>query len=293
MLVLLAAATAFGIMALFVKLATEGLRGSEVAVFRFVVALLPVLLLPSVRRDAFKFDRPRPLLLRGFFGGLAVLLYFTAISRIPIGVAALLNTTAPVFSGMFAAMFLGERLRLQVILPLAVTITGIFLVVQGHTSPGREVFGFGAGEAIALASAVCAGAALTAMRGARRTERTWSTVTSLSLFGIAMTAPIAIVHWTWPTPREWLLVLLAGSFGLAGQLLLTWAYRFVETMIAGIVSQFTVIIAMGLGVVFLGDTMSLLTIIGTLITIGGVAAVIVLTRNRPQLAVPAGAGGGA
>jgi drug/metabolite transporter (DMT)-like permease len=287
MLVLLAAATAFGVMALFVKLATETLRGSEVAVFRFAVALVPVLLLPSVRRDAFRFDRPRPLLLRGLFGGLAVLLYFTAISRIPIGVAALLNTTAPVFSGIFAAIFLGERLRLQVVVPLAVTISGIFLVVQGHSAPGREVFGFGAGEAFALASAVCAGAALTAMRGARRTERTWSTVTSLSLFGIAITAPLAIVNWTWPSPREWLLVLLAGAFGLLGQLLLTWAYRWVETMIAGIVSQFTVIIAMALGVVFVGDRMNVLTIAGTLITIGGVASVIALTRNRPQLIAPA------
>jgi drug/metabolite transporter (DMT)-like permease len=283
MLMLLAAATAFGVMALFVKLATETLRGSEVAVFRFAVALVPVLLLPSVRRDAFKFDRPMPLLLRGFFGGLAVLLYFTAISRIPIGVAALLNTTAPVFSGIFAAIFLRERLRLQVVVPLAATITGIFLVVQGHSTPGREIFGFGPGEALALASAVCAGAALTAMRGARRTERTWSTVTSLSLFGLAFTVPMAIAHWSWPSPREWLFVLLAGGFGLVGQLLLTWAYRWVETMIAGIVSQFTVIITMALGVGILGDRMNLLTIVGTLITIGGVAAVIALTRNRPQL----------
>lgn len=278
---LLAASVAFGLMAFLVKIVTRELPGSQVALIRFLVALAPLLVIPAARRASMRIDRFRPLILRGLFGGAAVLLYFTAISHIPVGVAALLNTTAPIFSGMFAAAFLGERLRPAVVVPLFIALCGIFLVVQGHSTP-TEVFGFGPWEMTALASALCAAAAVTAIRGARRTEGTWATVTSLSLFGLLATAPPAILHWRPPTAQAWMLMVLAGLLGLMGQLLMTWAYRWVETLIAGVITQFTVIVAMSLGILFLGDDLSRMVLGGTSLTMLGVVSVIALSRNRSQ-----------
>lgn len=278
---LLAASIAFGLMAFLVKIATRDLPGSQVALVRFLVALAPLLVIPAARRASMRVERFRPLILRGLFGGAAVLLYFTAISHIPVGVAALLNTTAPIFSGMFAAAFLNERLRRTVVIPLVIAMGGIFLVVQGHSTPA-EVLGFGPWEMMALASALCAAAAVTAIRGARRTEGTWATVTSLSVFGLVATAPLAILHWRPPTALGWLLMVLAGLFGLTGQLLMTWAYRWVETLIAGVITQFTVIVAMSLGVFFLNDELSGMVLGGTSLTMLGVVSVIALSRKRSQ-----------
>lgn len=281
MLMLLAASVSFGLMAFLVKIATRELPGSQVALIRFLVALAPLLVIPSVRRASLKIGRFRPLIIRGLFGGAAVILYFTAISHIPVGVAALLNTTAPIFSGIFAAVFLDERLRPTVVIPLFIAMAGIVLVVQGNATPD-EVFGFGPWELTALASALCAAAAVTAIRGARRTEGTWATVSSLSLFGLVATTPLAILHWRTPSMTGWLLMLLAGLFGLTGQLLMTWAYRWVETLIAGVITQFTVIVAMSLGVLFLHDDLSGMILGGTSLTMLGVVSVIALSRKRRQ-----------
>ena len=270
----------FALMAVFVKLAAKTIPPSEIAVVRFVVVFVPILLVPHIRARSFQYTRLMPLILRGFFGGLAVMLYFASVAHIPVGVASLLNSTSPVFSGILAAAFLGERLTVRNVGPLIITIIGVVLVVTGHTTPD-ETLGFGMWEIAGLASAICAAAAVTAMRGARKTESTWSILFFLSIFGLLVTVPVAAPVWRAPDLTEWLLLLTAGGFALVAQILMTWAYRWVETLVAGIIAQLGVVIATILGVAYLGDVLSLQTIIGILVSIVGVAAVIIVGRARP------------
>src|SRR5207248_4563143 len=97
-----------------------------------------------------QFQRTDLLLIRGFFGGLTVLLYFAAIAHINVGVATLLNYTAPLFSGVFSVLFIGERISAKVLLPLPVALAGVYLVVHAHAHPG-DILGFGRWELCALA----------------------------------------------------------------------------------------------------------------------------------------------
>ncbi|HVR43736.1 MAG TPA: DMT family transporter [Thermoanaerobaculia bacterium] len=277
---LLTSTLCFALMAVFVKVAAATVPPSEVAVFRFLIVFVPILLIPKIRAKSFQYTRLLPLVLRGLFGGLAVLLYFVSVAHIPVGVASLLNSTSPVFSGILAAIFLGERLTVRNVGPLVITIIGVVLVVTGHSTPD-ETLGFGKWELAGLASAVCAAAAVTAMRGARRTESTWSILFFLSIFGLIVTLPAALPVWKAPSPREWLFILLAGTAALLAQILMTWAYRWVETLAAGIISQLGVVIATILGVVYLGDVLTLLTVVGIAISITGVATMIIFGRARP------------
>src|SRR6185436_4056335 len=119
---------------------------------------------------------------RGFFGGLAVLFYFIAIEKITVGVATLLNYTAPLFSGVFSMIFLGERISPKVLIPMPVALAGVFLVVHAHAHPG-DILGFGVWELVGLASAFSSGFAVTAMRAARRGENSWAVYTSFCLLG--------------------------------------------------------------------------------------------------------------
>src|SRR5512142_856715 len=101
-----ASATLFGFMAFAAKLASSRLSGPQVAMIRFAFHLIPVLLVTRYRRAATDFRRWDLLLLRGFFGGIAVLLYFIAIAHINVGIATLLNYCSPIFSGIFSMIFL-------------------------------------------------------------------------------------------------------------------------------------------------------------------------------------------
>jgi drug/metabolite transporter (DMT)-like permease len=282
MLMLLGSSTLFGVMAFTAKLASDGIPGSQVAMIRFVISLIPFLVFPRAAREAMRFQRLDLLFYRGFFGGVAVLFYFVAISHIPVGVATLLNYTAPIFSGFFAAMFLGERVRFAVFAPLLIAFTGVFLVVRSHAAPG-ELIGFGRWELLGLSSAMLSGAAVTAIRSARKTEGSWAIFGSFALFGLLATAPFGIAQWRTPTAKGWILLLIMGAVSIAAQLLMTHALKWIDTVSSGVISQFAVVVSMGLGALFIGEGVNALTIAGSALTIGGVIVIMAITsRPRPS-----------
>ncbi len=266
-------------MAFIAKLASARIPGSEVAMVRFAVGFLPILLVPSIRRKSFAWTRLDLLVYRGFFGGTAVLFYFVAIAHISVGIATLLNYLSPVFSGIYAAVFAGEPLRVRVVIPLFVTLIGVWLVV-GASAHGSNILGFGKWELVGLLSAVCSGAAVTAIRVARRTENSWAIFSSFSIFGVIVTAPFAICNWVAPTAYEWLLLVLVGLVSIAAQMLMTHAFRWVQTMIAGVISQMGVVVAMLLGTLFLAERLTPRSMLGTLVTLAGVVAVMIVSNRR-------------
>ncbi len=281
LLMLVASASLFGLMAFSAKLAAARLSGAQVAMIRFAIAILPFLLVARYRRSAFRFQRLDLLFYRGLFGGAAVLLYFTAIGKVPLGLATLLNYTAPLFSGIFAAVFIGESIRPKVVIPLLIAFSGVILVVRGHSLPD-EVIGFGRWELLGLASGVLSGAAVTAIRVARRTEGSWSIYASFSIFGLLATLPFAIASWKHPTAIEWVLLGCVGGFSIGAQLLMTYAFRWVETLIQGVISQLAVVISMVLGAVFLSERVTGQILLGSALTIGGVVTVMAISsRPRP------------
>ncbi len=271
-----ASATFFGLMAFSAKLASAGLSGSQVAMIRFAVGLLPALLIPRYRRTAMTFSRVDLLVYRGLFGGLAVLFYFIAIEHIHVGVATLLNYTSPLFAGIFSILFIGERLSPKVLIPMPIALAGVFLVVQANARPG-DFLGFGRWELVGLLSAVLSGAAVTAMRAARRGENSWAVYTSFCLLGTLLTAPLAIATWKNPTPDEWMALAATSLFAIGAQLLLTFSLRWVDAMTVGVISQLAVVVAMVLGATLLDERITMMAIAGAALTIGGVVGVVYVT----------------
>jgi drug/metabolite transporter (DMT)-like permease len=282
LLLMVVSAVCFAVMALAAKLAAAELSGSEVAFFRFVFMLAPVLAVPSLARKAVTFERLDLLLYRGLFGGVAVLLYFLAIEHVAVGIATLLNYCSPIFSVAFAALFLGERVDRRLLLPLAAAMAGVVLVVEGEGTGGWLHFSFW--EAAGLVSAVLSGAAVTAIRAARRTEGSWSIYGSLGVFGLAATAPFGIAGFRAPTPRQWLLLAAVGVFSVAAQLLMTHAYRWVTNLQAGVIMQLTVVLSLLLGALFLGDRLSPPQLLGSALTVAGVLGVVWL-QSPPRAVV--------
>ena len=282
-LLIAGAAVCFALMGLATKLAAGHLSGAQISAARFVQMLVLVLAVPSIRRRAMTFERWDLLLYRGLFGGTAALLYFLALSHIPIGLATLLNFTSPVFAVIFASIFLGEHFEAKLIVPVLVVVGGVPLAV-GLDGTGLAGLSIGRWELTALASAVLAGAAVAAIRAARRTEGSWSILASFSLFGFLAAAPFAAAKPIGSFPAStWLAVFAVGLTSIGAQLLMTFAYRWVTNLQAGVILQLTVVLSLALGVVFLGDRLTAIQILGTVLTIAGVIGVIAL--HAPPRAV--------
>src|SRR5262249_4218496 len=94
--IMVTAALLFGVMAILAKAAAARLPGPEVAFVRFVIGLLACVV--AATRLRLRANNWRGLFWRGAFGGAAVLCYFLAIAHLPVGMATLLNYTAPVFT---------------------------------------------------------------------------------------------------------------------------------------------------------------------------------------------------
>jgi drug/metabolite transporter (DMT)-like permease len=171
----------------------------------------------------------------------------------------------------------------RVLPALAVAMAGVFLVVHSHVGiTGASVLQVW--TAVGLVSAVLSGAAVTAIRVARRTESSWAVYTSFNGIGLLATAPFALAAWRHPTLAGWLALAAVGVTSMAAQLLMTHAYRWVDNLRAGVVAQLTVFVAMALGAAFLGEPVTPGSILGSLLTVAGVVAVVVGQRRRQAFA---------
>jgi len=264
---MVASAVLFGLMAWLAKRATHRFSGAQVAMVRFGVGVVAVGAQSAIRRTPLRPRVWRFLILRGVFGGTAVLLYFLAIEHLPVGTATLLNYTAPIFTAVFAAIFLRERLPVVITAAMAVTAAGVGLVVWGQ---GRALGGGYGWQLIALVSSVCSGAAVTSIRAARRTDGTWEVFAMFCLVGFACTAPPAVHQWRDPSPGEWLLLGTVGGLALVAQLFMTHALGAVEAAVTGIINELAVVTSIGLGSTLDHEPLPAIAAVGAAVTLVGV-----------------------
>lgn len=92
------------------------------------------------------------LVLLGFAGAAMVQwLYFVAIDRIPIGIALLLEFTAPVFVALYVRFVRRQEVRPLTWLAIGLALAGLALVAQVWTDAGLDPIGVAAG----IGAAVC------------------------------------------------------------------------------------------------------------------------------------------
>ncbi|HWE26997.1 MAG TPA: DMT family transporter, partial [Polyangia bacterium] len=189
------AALLFSVMALLAKASAARVPGTEVAFVRFVCGLVAVAL--AATRVKLRPHNWRGLFLRGLFGGTAVFGYFMAIEHLDVGLATLLNYTAPVFTALFAWLFLGEAIGPGTLVALVVTTVGVALVIVGRAPPGAPVLGVW--PLVGISSAVLSGAAVATIRQVRKTDGAWEIFGAFCVLGALFTAIPAAQQWVTPT----------------------------------------------------------------------------------------------
>jgi drug/metabolite transporter (DMT)-like permease len=287
----LASSTLFAGMAMLARLLSRTIPGHQVALIRFVTGVLVTILAFALLRLDLRPRRWRWLVSRGIFGGSAVLLYFTCIEKIGVGMATLLNYTAPVWSLMFAWFLLGERPRRSAGVALALTMVGVALVTSGRAHTWR----LGPWEMVGVLSAVLSGMAITSIRaarmqdpGGRPSESSWTVFASFTLFGSLTTLPTVLPPmgaWVAPTAREWVLLGGCSLLSVLAQLLMTSSLGRLTAVGLGIIQQVTVVLTLVGGWLFFHEALSLRSALGSLLTIGGVLGSVLAEGRRQVVAV--------
>ncbi len=187
---------------------SAGLPPFEIAFFRSFFGLL--ILAPWLMRSGLGVLRTKRLglyTLRCALGVATMLMWFTAISMVPLADAVALGFTSPLFVILGAALFLGEVVRGR---RLGVTLCG-FAGALIILRPGGGVLDPGA--VLVLLSAVTLAGANLSVKELSRTEPVQAIVTYMVIFMVPLTFIPALLVWQTPTPAQ--LAELAGLAALA------------------------------------------------------------------------------
>ncbi len=257
-LALVVGAVLFAGMTLFAKGATKEIPAAEVAFVRSAFGLLACGVAATRRR--FVATNKWGLFWRGFTGAVAVTCFFLAIEHLPVGIATLLNYTSPVFTALWAALLLGQRITRLTFIALLLTTCGIGFVLAGQAPPGS--LGLGLYQLIGMFGAIVSGLSMALIADVRRTDGAWEIFAAFSLGCLLVSAPLALVRPVMPSAYTWACLVGVGIFSVAAQLLMTHAMGFVPATISGVVNQLTPAVSLLVGWVVFSEHFGAKTAIG-------------------------------
>ncbi|HIG15342.1 MAG TPA: DMT family transporter [Gammaproteobacteria bacterium] len=189
--------------------------------YAFGVALIiPFCLRTSLFR--IPFARLRLHAFRGVAHGIAIMLWFFAMMRLPIAEVTALSFMTPVFIIIGASVFLKEHFYRHRAIAVALGIAGGLIILQ----PGFRVIDLGA--IAQLVAAPLFAVSMLIAKNLTRSESNGHILLMLSVFcTLTLTLP-AIAIWRQPTLEELSWLFLCAVFATAGHYCMTRAFRSAE-----------------------------------------------------------------
>jgi S-adenosylmethionine uptake transporter len=212
---------------------------------------------------------------------LMAVLFFWGIGRVPLAQGIALTFIAPLIAMLFAPLFLKERLAGRSIFGAFFAFAGVIVIVVGQA---RAEVGEGVllGVAAILGSAICYSVNILMMRwqalAAKPLEINFFQSMVVLLLWVAL-LPI-IGFQPWPQGQvSWIVV--ASALSTAGGLLFAWAYARGEASYLAVTEYSAFLWASLLGWLVFRERVSLYTLAGALLIVGGC-----LAAARRKLAEP-------
>ncbi len=274
-LFMLIASFLFAIMGAFAKLASTELPSLEVVFFRNIFGVLIIGAAIIKRPMKHKGGRPFLLFFRGFMGFTALLAFFYNIAHIPLGDAMTYSKTSPIFTAVFAWLFLQEKLPVKGWAAVFIGFVGIVLIAK------PTGFVFSKTDMLGIFSGIGAALAYTAVRELKSYYDTRAIV--LSFMGVGTVGPLLLMllspyvdapsldfmfsEFVMPQGVVWFYVVGMGIFATLAQVYMTRAYGESKAGIVGAVSYANIVFAIVIGVL-LGDSFpEMLTLLGIILIV--------------------------
>lgn len=207
------------------------------AAYRYLGVLLPAIPIVIYRQEPiFPKDKRIMLILRSFTGTAALMLSFYAFRHMPLADASVIVFSVPVFTGIFAWMFLREPCGLFNIFSVILTLIGVVLITRPPILFGNTVNALGenGGQtpevwgAVAAFSATLFGANAYVLLRALKGIHFSVIMTNFGAFALVMCVSVTVGVGGLCLPPcgidRWLIVALA-FFSFLGQILLTMALQ--------------------------------------------------------------------
>ena len=240
-------------MASLIKAASEHVPPGQAVFFRSLFALPVIIAWLTMRGDlktGLKVKSKMAHFWRGLVGTSAMGMGFAGLGLLPLPEVTAIGYAAPLLTVVFAAMFLGEEVRLFRMFAVGLGLLGVLIVIeprltllQGETVQTAQALGV----VLTLMGATFAALAQIHIRNMVQSEETSAIVFYFSLTATGLSLLTLPFGWVVPTGPEAMLLIGAGILGGFGQIFLTSSYRFAGASVVAPFDYASMILALAIG----------------------------------------------
>ena len=260
---MLGSTLAFALMQICVKYLPH-IPAHELILFRSIISIvLSVAVLQKLGIPILG-NNKKILIFRGIFGTTALLLFFYTLQNIPLASAVTLQYLSPIFTALFAAIFLKEKMLVKQWLYFGISFAGVALI-KGFDERISLTF-----MLIGICSAMFSGMAYTCIRQLKDTEHPLVVVLYFPLVAIPIMSILSYLNWVTPQGIDWLYLLLMGLFTQIAQILMTKGIQsgVANKMIS--LKYVGTIYALAIGYLLFGESYEIMSLLGITMVILGV-----------------------
>jgi drug/metabolite transporter (DMT)-like permease len=253
----------FACMHAAIRHATQQLPAVEVAFFRNLFGL--VVIVPLIARYGLGVFRTKRLFLhvqRSVLNVVSMLCFFVGLSMTPLARATALSFTAPLFTALLSALFLGEVFRWRRWTAIVMGFFGALVILR----PGLEALD--TGSLLVLISSLVFSMALIEIKVLGRSETSLTITAYVTVLMLPMTLLPAIFVWEMPRADLWVWLVFIGVIGTLGQLIVTEAMKLADMTALMPFDFLKLVWAAFLGIILFAEIPDALTWVGGAIVFG-------------------------
>ena len=211
----------FSVLNTLARALSQQLDVYQAQFLRYLMGL--VVMLPLVWHHGWQAYRPVNIVgqfWRGAVHTLGLILWFTALPRIPLADMTAIGFTGPIFIMLGAAWFLGEPMRRDRWVAALIGFGGVLVVVLPKMTGQGGWYNL-----IMLASSPVFAASFLITKALTRYEKPGVIVLWQAITVTVLSLPLALPHWQDPTGIQWAGFVLTGVLGSLGHYCLTRAFH--------------------------------------------------------------------
>ena len=272
---MLVAGIFFSLMNVGVKY-LDNIPAIEIVFFRSLVTLVISAVMIQRLGISFLGNNKVVLFLRGFFGVIALSLYFLCLQNMPLASAVTIMQLSPIFTTILAIFILKERVKLPQWAFFLISFLGVALI-KGF-DPDMPLLYF----VLAILSAFISALAYNMVRKLKDSDHPLVVVFYFPLVAMPVAGLMTYFVWVQPEPIEWLILIGIGIATQIAQVNMTKALQMEEVGKVSIVRYLTIVYAIIIGYVFFKDDYGWITLLGISFVVFGVLLNLWYTQQKKE-----------
>tara|TARA_Y100001970_G_scaffold293903_1_gene444440 strand:- start:7695 stop:8615 length:921 start_codon:yes stop_codon:yes gene_type:complete len=276
---LILGALSFSLMTVCVKGINNRIPIYELVFFRSLLSLIPTYIILQKRKVNILGKNIKLLLTRGILGTLALLSIFNSLAKLPLGFATIIQYTYPIFTTLFASIFISEKIKRNIVFSLILGWFGVLFILN----PDLEQINFinlDINILIAFLGAIFTSLAYICVRFLSISEDPFVIIQYFPLTSLLITIPIVITNWITPNYREIILILGIGIFTQIGQIFLTYGLKHLQASKATSINYIQVLFATIFGLVIFKEKITYNYVIGSVLILLGTIMATAKMRTK-------------